>query len=197
MLAFTVLALVCGVRFFNPDFPERLERMTYDQRVRIAQKYPTPVATNLAFVSMEDSSIKVIRSGNLLGRPYGLYWPRHVYGRLVEELAAQGAKTIAFDVLFGELRPDHASVQLADGGTIESDDFFAIKMRQAGNVITAFTPETIPPDLFTTNCSRTRRYFHGKGSRRCAAPRQELQFEMASRRSNLPPISWGLIWIML
>ena len=81
-----------------------------------------------------------------------LYWPRHVYGRVVEELSAQGAEAIAFDVLFGELRPDHAPVQMADGSIIESDDFFALKMRLAGNVITAFTPETVPPDLFATNC---------------------------------------------
>src|ERR1039457_6594527 len=83
---------------------------------------------------------------------YGLYWPRHVYGRVVEELSAQGAKAIAFDVLFGELRPDHAPVQMADGNLIESDDFFALQMHRAGNVISAFTAEVTPPDLFTTNC---------------------------------------------
>src|ERR1700722_4764604 len=150
ILGMAVLALVCGVRLWNPDFTDRLERMTYDLRVRAAQKFPAPVATNLAFVSMEDSSIAAIRHG-LLGQPYGLYWPRHVYGRLVEELSAQGAKVIAFDVLFGELRPDHAPVQMADGSLIESDDFFALKMRRAGNVITAFTTEVSPPDLFATN----------------------------------------------
>ena len=100
---------------------------------------------------MEDSSIRAIGHG-LLGRPYGLYWPRHVYGRVVEELSAQGAKTIAFDVLFGELRPDHAPVQMADGSFIESDDFFALQMHRASNVISAFTAEVTPPDLFTTNC---------------------------------------------
>jgi len=150
-LALAVLLLVCVVRLVNPDILDQLECRTYDQRVRIAQKHPAPFATNLAFVAMEDSSIKVIRSGKLLGRPYGLYWPRHVYGRVVEELSAQGAKAIAFDVLFGELRPDHAPVQMADGSSMESDDFFAAQMRQAGNVITAFTPETTPPDLFITN----------------------------------------------
>ncbi len=150
MLALAVLAVVGGLRLWNPDFPERLERMTYDVRVRAAQKLPAPVATDLGFVAMEDSSIKAIRHG-LLGRPYGLYWPRHVYGRVVEELSAQGAKVIAFDVLFGELRPDHAPVQMADGTLMESDDFFAAQMRQAGNVISAFTTEVTPPDLFTTN----------------------------------------------
>lgn len=149
-LAIIVLGLVCGLRLINPDFLERMERMTYDLRVRTAQKFPAPCATNLAFVSMEDSSIAAIRHG-LLGQPYGLYWPRHVYGRLVEELSAQGAKTIAFDVLFGELRPDHAAVQMADGSIIESDDFFALQMRRAGNVITAFTSYVTPPDLFGTN----------------------------------------------
>ncbi|MDR3378385.1 MAG: adenylate/guanylate cyclase domain-containing protein [Verrucomicrobiae bacterium] len=153
LVALSVLALVCGVRLANPEFFERLERITYDARVRNAQKFSAPVATNLAFVAMQDSSIKAIRSGKLFGRStgYGLYWPRFIYGRLVEELSAQGAREIAFDVLFGELRPDHPSVQMADGSTIESDDFFALQMAQAGNITLAFTPETIPADLFTTN----------------------------------------------
>jgi class 3 adenylate cyclase/CHASE2 domain-containing sensor protein len=150
ILAVVVLVLVCGLRLSQLDFFERLERMTYDLRARTALHFPAPAATNLAFVSMDDSSISAIRHG-LLGRPYGLYWPRHVYGRLVEELSAQGAKIIAFDVLFGELRPDHAPVQMADGSLIESDDFFALQMHRAGNVISAFTTEVTPPDLFTTN----------------------------------------------
>jgi class 3 adenylate cyclase len=70
---------------------------------------------------------------------------------MIEELSAQGAKVVAFDVLFGELRPDQAPVAMADGSFIESDDFFALQMRQAGNVLLAFTPDVTPPDLFTTN----------------------------------------------
>ena len=145
-----MLAFVCGLRLFNPDFLERLERLTYDVRVRAAQNFPTPAATNLAFVSMEDSSITAVKSG-VLGYHYGLYWPRQVYGRAVEELSAQGAKAVAFDVLFGELRPDHPPVQMADGSLIESDDFFALQMRRAGNVLIARTPDVTPPDLFATN----------------------------------------------
>ncbi|HEX9048175.1 MAG TPA: adenylate/guanylate cyclase domain-containing protein [Verrucomicrobiae bacterium] len=146
-----VLVLVCGLRLWQPDFLQRVELMTYDARVRAAARFSAPTATNLAFVSMEDSSIAVIKRG-LLGKPgFGLYWPRQVYGRLVEELSAQQAKAIAFDVLFGELRQDHPPVQMADGSIIESDDFFALQMRRAGNVITAFTSDVIPPDLFITN----------------------------------------------
>ena len=155
VLAVLVLALVCGVRLLRLDFFERLERMTYDLRVRAATHFPAPIATNLAFVAIEDSSIAAVQTGQIhgqkLGYHFGLYWPRQVYGRLVEELAAEGAKTIAFDVLFGELRPDHPLVTMADGRFVESDDFFAMQMRQAGNVILAIEPDLVPPDLFLTN----------------------------------------------
>jgi Adenylate cyclase, family 3 (some proteins contain HAMP domain) len=150
ILAVSVLVFVCGVRLLRLDFFERLERMTYDLRVRTAQKFPAPAATNLAFISIEESSITAVRSGKL-GYHFGLYWPRQVYGRLVEELSAQGAKTVAFDVLFGELRHDHPPVQMADGSLMESDDFFALQMHRAGNVLLAVEPDLVPPDLFLTN----------------------------------------------
>ena len=150
ILAIFVLALVCGARLLHLDFFERLERITYDLRARTALHFPAPAATNLAFVSMEDSSIAAVKNG-ALGYKFGLYWPRQIYGRLVEELSAQGAKTIAFDVLFGELRNDHPPVQMGDGSLLESDDFFALQMRHASNVVIAITPELRPPDLFATN----------------------------------------------
>ncbi|MGH7950963.1 MAG: CHASE2 domain-containing protein [Limisphaerales bacterium] len=150
ILAILVLAFVCGLRLLRLDFFERLERITYDIRVRTALHFPALVATNLAFVSMEESSIAAVQSG-ALGYKFGLLWPRQVYGRLIEELSAQGAQTVAFDVLFGELRPDHPPVQMADGSLMESDNFFALQMRRAGNVIIAVTSDIMPPDLFTTN----------------------------------------------
>jgi len=150
ILAVCVLALVCGVRLFHPDFLERLEWITYDLRMRTALHFPAPAATNLAFVAMEDSSIAAVKNG-AMGYKFGLYWPRQVYGRLIEELSAQGAQTIAFDVLFGELRNDHPAVQMTDGNLIESDDFFAVQERRADNVIIAITPELRPPELFATN----------------------------------------------
>jgi len=150
ILAVAVLALVCGLRLLRLDFFERLEWMTCDLRSRMALHFPAPTATNLAFVSMEESSITAVRNGKV-GFHFGLYWPREVYGRLVDELNAEGAKAVAFDVLFGELRPDHPQVQMADGSLIESDDFFALQMRRAGNVLIAATPEILPPELFATN----------------------------------------------
>jgi class 3 adenylate cyclase/CHASE2 domain-containing sensor protein len=150
ILAVLVLTLVCGVRLLRLDIFERLERMTYDLRVRTAKKFPAPAATNLALISIEESSIAAVKSGKL-GYHYGLYWPRQVYGRLIEELSAQGAKTVAFDVLFGELRRDHPPVQMADGSLMESDDFLAMQMHRAGNVLLAVEPGLVPPDLFLTN----------------------------------------------
>jgi class 3 adenylate cyclase len=153
VLALAVLALVCGVSAVDLDFPERLERMTYDLRVRAASCFPAPAATNLAFVAMEESSIRVVKSGEL-GYRFGLLWPRQLYGRVVDELAAQGAKAVGFDVLFGELRHDQPPVLMNDGtgtNTVDSDDFFAAQLRRAGNVVLAATPEIYPPRLFATN----------------------------------------------
>ncbi|HTX21316.1 MAG TPA: adenylate/guanylate cyclase domain-containing protein [Candidatus Aquilonibacter sp.] len=150
VLALVVLALVCGVRLWNPDFADRLECITYDWRVRAAEKFSAPAATNLACVAIDEASIAAVQHG-LLGRPYGLEWPRQIYGRLVEELSAQGAKAVAFDTLFADLRPDHPPVQMANGSFMESDAFFALQMRRAGNVILATTPETVLPELFATN----------------------------------------------
>ena len=124
--------------------------MTFDMRAREALRFPPKVSTNLGFVFIDEESIKRVRDRSL-GFHFGLYWPRQVDGRLVQELAAQGAKAVALDVLFGELRDDHPSVQMADGSLIEDDDYFALELRRAGNTIVATTADLIPPTLFLTN----------------------------------------------
>ncbi len=149
-IAACVLALVCLVRVLQPDFLERLERITYDMRARLALRFPSTVATNLGFVFINEESIAAVKSGEL-GYHFGLYWPRQVYGRVVQELASQQAKAVAIDVIFGELREDHPPVHLANGDFMESDEFFAQQLRNAGNVILAVTPDLDPPDLFATN----------------------------------------------
>src|SRR5207253_4985301 len=101
-------------------------------------------------VFIDEESIKSVWNRSL-GFNFGLYWPRQVYGRLVSELSEQGARTIAFDILMGELRPDHPAVDMANGKFMESDDFFAMQMKRAGNVIIAITKEIVPPPLFLTN----------------------------------------------
>lgn len=151
-IALGVILLTCLLRWANPEFLERLERITYDMRVREALRFPAPVSTNLGFIYIDEESIRQVSDGSL-GFYFGLYWPRQVYGRAVAELAAQGAETAAFDVIFGELRPDHPPVRMADDTLLESDEFFALQLRRAGNVVLAATPEVAPPALFATNAA--------------------------------------------
>lgn len=137
---------------------EELEWKTYDWRARSALKQQPPCATNLGFVNIEDDSIKNLATamsqtdaeGRLvLDYQFGLYWPRQVYGRLVRELKAQGARLITFDVLFNELRPDHAPVQVATNAPpVSSDEFFANELRGADNAVIAATKELLPNRLF-------------------------------------------------
>ena len=148
------------------DIFERLEWVTYDKRVKIANQFPAPCATNLAFVQIEEVTVKILSEA-----PYRRNWPypRHLHGRLVRELAAQKAKVIGFDVIFGELNTSDSPVFMPDKTTMESDDFFAMQMQKAGNVIIAAEAEPIgknlsaeeksahesqrvfPPPLFETN----------------------------------------------
>ncbi len=150
-IACGVIALVCLVRWFQFDFFDRIERMTYDMRVREALKSRPTVATNLGFVFIDEDSIRYVKTNRAIGFHFGLYWPRQVYGRLIHELAAQGAKAVGLDVIFGDLREDHPSVQMADGSLMDSDRFFAVQMERASNVILAVTREVMPPLDFLTN----------------------------------------------
>ena len=130
---------------------EELEWKTYDLRVRSALKHQPPCATNLGFVRIDDPDIKNIAdgSGGDLDYQYGLYWPRAVYAHLVTELKAQEAKLVAFDVLFGELRHDHPPVFMATNEVpLSSDEFFARRVREAGNVVLATSENLAPATLF-------------------------------------------------
>jgi class 3 adenylate cyclase/CHASE2 domain-containing sensor protein len=154
------IGMVCLVQelarhFRSFNFFQRLEWMTYDWRMREAQKYPATNAQNLGIAFISDETIAALVEGKVAGQPLdyraGLYWPRHVYGRLVQELNAQHAKTIAFDVLFAELRPDHPNVLLPDLNEESPDHFLARSMQEAGNVALGSKKGVLPPALFRTN----------------------------------------------
>ena len=68
--------------------------------------------------------------------------------RALHELTAEGAKTVAFDVLFAETRADHPLVIQPDGTTIESDDYFADELKRSGNVILGADQDLVPTSLF-------------------------------------------------
>ena len=151
LIAFGVVLSICLVRLLQFDFIERLERMTYDMRVRQALNFQPTVATNLGFVFINEASVSYVRTNRSIGLHFGLYWPRQVYGRLVQELADQGARAVGLDVIFPDLRDDHPQVNMADGNGMESDDFFALQLKRASNVVIAVTKEASPPLLFATN----------------------------------------------
>ena len=150
LIALGVIVLIGLIQWRHFPLLDSLERITYDLRARHALPYAPTVATNLGFVFIDDASIAFVRTNQTLGYRFGLYWPRQVYGRLVEELAAQGARAVALDIIFAELRPD-PMVRMADDRLLESDDFFALQMRHASNVILAVPPDLTPPPLFLTN----------------------------------------------
>ena len=152
-VAVIVLAVVVVVRFCQFEFLERLERYTYDLRARAALHFPSPAATNLAFVEIAESSLVAVQNNPELDFHHASFpWPRHIYGRLVHELTAEGVKAVAFDILYGELHPDHDPVLLPDGSEMDSDAYFAEAMRQGTDTFIAATPDVVPPDLFRTNC---------------------------------------------
>lgn len=152
--------------------------MTYDQRVRWATRFPQPAATNLGVVFVTDDSIAAINKG-LLRKRYGLYWPRHIYARALRELAEEGADTVAFDVLFGEARPDQGGepapnarwpdltnflaelhpdetqTVYQDGDDemtlVASDDYFAWQLKRTGIGVLAADQGVLPHPMFATN----------------------------------------------
>jgi class 3 adenylate cyclase/CHASE2 domain-containing sensor protein len=158
LICFAVTAFVCALELlseFQPRFTffRRLEWITYDWRVRQTARQSPPVATNLGLVAITDDSIETVRSGALPYR-FGLHWPRQVYGRLVNELQAQGASAIGFDIVFAELRPDHPPTLLSNRA-FPSDTFFAQEIRGASNVILSSEGEVFPHEHFRTNAWTT------------------------------------------
>lgn len=155
LIAALVVFCVALLEFFEVPLFERLEWMTYDWRVRLVHAYSShpDLATNLGFCEINDNTIAAVDRGDF-GYRYGLYWPRQVYTRGLAELERQGAKAVAFDVLFAEKRPDQPPMELPDGTTVDSDQSFGDQLEKSGNVILAADKGVLPDPLFATNAWR-------------------------------------------
>lgn len=120
------------------DLVERIEWITYDWRVRSALKHPLPISDRLGFVVLDDATLEELNSR------FGYQWPlpRKLYGHLVQELADQGAKAVAFDIFFQDRQRDIREDRIRDAGGMEvsSDEYFAARMEKAGNVILGVPP---------------------------------------------------------
>jgi class 3 adenylate cyclase/CHASE2 domain-containing sensor protein len=132
------------------DLVQRLEWITYDWRARQALHFAAPATNNLGFVFFSDDTISIFSHGVLgTNYQYGLYWPRHFYGQVVRELAAQGAKMVGLDVLFGERRHEFDQVQVRAGTNVfGSDGFFQYALGEAGNVVLGATSNMPPHEFF-------------------------------------------------
>jgi class 3 adenylate cyclase/CHASE2 domain-containing sensor protein len=153
LIAASLILFACFLEVFLPKVALNFGLWTYNPRVKFASWFGqdrSRVATNLGFVVITDRTIEAVNNGSL-GYRYGLYWPRHVYGRALEELTAEGAEVVAFDVLFKELRSDHEPVELTNGQKVASDEYFARALRQSGRAILSADKGLMPAPLFATN----------------------------------------------
>jgi CHASE2 domain-containing sensor protein len=138
---------------------ERLELRTYDWRVRLAAGLAAPSRTPLAMVLIDDHSLKLAQLQAGVDWP----WPRRLHGQLLKALTSRGAATVAFDILFDQLRPTAPVTELPGEvpSPTQSDDAFALQLRQAGNCVLATFGESVngawqaiaPADLFRTNAA--------------------------------------------
>ena len=142
-LAQALLGHFKGLQLF-----QRLEWIAYDWRLRVANDFNPPVSDKLGFVFIGDDSIAIFSSGQLgTNFQFGLKWPRHIYGRVVRELKAQGAKGIGLDFLLGDHRPDHPPA-FTPQGPMDSDSFLTNEVQRAGNVVFGATREVLPDRFF-------------------------------------------------
>lgn len=132
---------------------EPLELMAFDWRARLAVAQVARVAPNLGVIYVDEDSLAELNERALYRWPL----PRHLYGHVVNELRAQGAKAVAFDLLFLDLDRDYAENRV---NGLSSDAYFAASLAAARNVAVATSAEDIRdqyarlrplPDLFRTN----------------------------------------------
>jgi class 3 adenylate cyclase len=177
VITLAVLALVCVLYLVGeatkhrPDGKlglsifDKLECITYDARVRMAAAVPdeTQAGRTLATLFIDDEAVERVNDGmasatmapawddgNLNGLEFAFPWPRFMYGQMVREMKAQGAKAIGFDIFFSELDRESPStaVTLDQTNVLSSDEFFAHEIAQAGNVVLATEGDLLPKPLF-------------------------------------------------
>jgi class 3 adenylate cyclase/CHASE2 domain-containing sensor protein len=159
LIAVCVIALACVLELSKVGLFRELEYRTYDGRVKLTHRLDrsSPVATNLAFVDINDYTIALVNAGLLNGQPYGLYWPRHVYGTALRELAFDDAKAVGFDVIFAERRGDQrvetVNPETKTTNRVASDSLFVMDLINADMAILSADSDIMPNPFFATNAS--------------------------------------------
>lgn len=180
LITIAALVFVCALYLFGEatkdratrkwrlDIFDRLECITYDARVRMAAAFPDEVQSGrtLGTMFIDDEAIERVNDGmysafmapgwddgNLEDLEFSVPWPRFMYGQMLRELNAQGAKAVGFDIFFSELdrRSPETSVTLNQTNVFSSDEFLAYEIAQGGNVVLATEGELLPKPLFAEN----------------------------------------------
>ena len=123
----------------------------------------TQPGSSLATLFIDDEAIERVNEGvysavmapawddgNLEGLEFAAPWPRFMYGQLVRELKAQGAKAVGFDIFFSEysIRSPTTDVTLDKTNVFSSDEFFAHEIAEAGNVVLSTEGGLLPRPMF-------------------------------------------------
>jgi adenylate cyclase len=110
-----IVGMAFGLALAGSSLGQRLEWQLYDQYIRRAAAGGSP-APGVVVVAIDELSFAEI------GMPWP--WPRSLHAALIDRLAAGGARTITFDIVFDVPGTDAAE-----------DDAFAKAIAGAGNVI--------------------------------------------------------------
>lgn len=98
LTATLVLALMTGLRVFNPDILSAMRELTFDSYQRLAPREHVPAPVRV--IDIDEASIAQVGQWP---------WPRTKMAEMVNILTRMGAAAIVFDVVFSE--PDRTSPQ--------------------------------------------------------------------------------------
>lgn len=138
-----LLALLLAATWFSGTESPLLSRLQYGTFDTFNKIMPRTPADGVTIVDIDEDSIAQLGQWP---------WPRDVMGRLIDQLKAQGALAIAFDIVFAEedrtdpalfasKLPDVPETQAARtllSTMPDNDTLFADSIRKAGNVVTGF-----------------------------------------------------------
>jgi len=159
-----VLFLINSLSTWFPSFQllKRQEQITYDWRARIAARRAPAPPSYLGAVYVDEPTLKKFNEPEFGGYQYPL--PRMLYGILLEELAAQGAKMVAFDVFFLDrnLERDRIGWETREKVALPSDAYFAHQLHRTGKGLLGAAPAEwagertsleLPHAMFRTNAA--------------------------------------------
>jgi len=118
LLASAFVAVALGLAGYGFDVLRRADLATVDTRFAVRGEREAP--RDIVFVKIDDSTFNVLRDR--------FPFPREWHANVIDNLAADGARTIAYDVQFTE-----------PGPTLRGDNRLIAAVRRAGNVVLAST----------------------------------------------------------